>query len=138
METKELRDKLGLKKSKNKLSKSFDAHCVDSWVLANFIVGGHLLPDNTKILYLQPLRFHRRQLHAFQASKGGKRRNYGGTISMGLKRGSLVKHVKHGLCYVGGTMNGKISLHNMDGKRLGQSFKVNDCKFLTYNSWTFN
>ena len=59
-------------------------------------------------------------------------------MSMGLKRGSLVKHNKHGLVYVGGTSKGRISLHSViDGKRLGQSFKVEDCKFLTYNSWIF-
>ena len=58
---------------------------------------------------------------------------------MGLKRGSLVKHVECGVCYVGGTSNNRISLHNIaDGKRLGQKFNVSDCKFLTYNSWTTN
>ena len=56
-ETQELRDAVGLKKSKNKLSKSFDAHCVDSWVLANYIVGGHTTPDNNSIMYIKPLQF---------------------------------------------------------------------------------
>ena len=112
-ETKELRDSLGLKKTSNKLSKSFDAHCVDSWVLANYVVGGHVKPDNKDILYLKPLRFHRRQLHALQPSKDGVRRTYGGTMSMGLKRGSLVKHNERGLAYVGGTSKGRISLHNV-------------------------
>lgn len=92
-ETKELRDKLGLHKSKSKLSNSFDAHCVDSWVLANWYVGGHKIPDNKEILLAEPMQFHRRQLHSFQF-KAGVRRNYGGTRSMGFKRGSLVKHKK--------------------------------------------
>src|SRR6266478_140853 len=61
-ETKELRDSLGLKKTSNKSSDFFEAHCVDSWVMANAIVGGHTKPDNTTILYIKPLRFHRRQL----------------------------------------------------------------------------
>ena len=34
-ETKELRDNAGLKKSSNKMSETFEAHCVDSCVLAN-------------------------------------------------------------------------------------------------------
>ena len=34
-ETKELRDGLGLKKTKRKMAEVFEAHCVDSWVLAN-------------------------------------------------------------------------------------------------------
>ena len=59
-------------------------------------------------------------------------------MSMGLKRGGLVKHRKHGLVYVGGTSKNRISLHDMEGKRLGQSFKVEDCKFLVFNSWIFN
>ncbi len=137
-ETKELRDSLRLKKTSNKLSKSFDAHCVDSWVLANHIVGGHTQPDNKNILYLKPLRFYRRQLHILQPNKGGIRKTYGGTMSMGLKRGSLVKHLKLGLVYVGGSSKNKISLHDMEGKRIGQSFKVEDCKFLTYSNWIFN
>jgi hypothetical protein len=58
-------------------------------------------------------------------------------MSLGLKRGSLVKHVKRGLCYVGGTSKGKISLYNLEGNRLGQKFKVVDCKFVSYNSWVW-
>lgn len=134
-ETKELRDSAGLKKTKNKMSKDFSAHCVDSWVLANFVVGGHITPDNKEILYIRPLRFHRRQLHKFIPNKGGIRRRYGGTMSMGLKRGSLVKHNKYGLTYVGGTMNGRITLHNLSGLRASQRVEVSGCKFLCYNSW---
>ncbi len=40
--------------------------------------------------------------------------------------------------FVGGTSRNRISLRNIaDGKIMGQYFKVEDCKFLTYNSWTF-
>ncbi len=134
-ETKEFRDKLGLKKSKNKLSKDFSAHCVDSWVLANWYVGGHTGPDNKKILYIRPLRFYRRQLHVFVPSKGKIRKTYGGTMSLGLKRGSLVKHSKYGLTYVGGTSCGRVSLHGFNGKRLSQNVKIGDCKFICYNNW---
>lgn len=135
-ETKELRDNAGLKKISNKMSESFNAHCVDSWVLANAVVGGHIKPDHTNILLVTPLRFHRRQLHALQPSKGGIRRRYGGTISLGFKRGSLVKHPKFGLTYVGGNSRGKISLHSIaDGQRLCQNAVPKDCKFLAFNSW---
>ncbi len=135
-ETKALRDALGLKKSNAKLSERFDAHCVDSWVLANAYTGGHIKPDNQRMLLIVPLRFHRRQLHVMQPGKGGVRRLYGSTRSLGFKRGSLVKHVKRGVCYVGGTAGTRLSLHDVStGKRLGQSFKVEDCKFLCFNSW---
>jgi hypothetical protein len=75
-ETKELRDELGLKKTKNKMAERFDAHCVDSWVLANWYVGGHVKPDNEKMLLITPLRFHRRQLHKLQPVSGGIRKPY--------------------------------------------------------------
>src|SRR5690606_38333842 len=111
-ETAQVRNTIGLKKSRAKLSDSFEAHCVDSWVLANLGVGGHTELDNKAVLYLVPLRFHRRQLHRLQPEKGGIRKPYGGTISLGLKRGPWVKHPTYGLVYVGGTTNGRISLHS--------------------------
>jgi len=135
-ETKELRDGYGLKKSSNKLSDSFSAHCVDSWVLANWQVGGHVAVDNKEMLYVVPLQFHRRQLHALKPKKGGVRRPVGGTRSEGFKRGSYTKHPKHGVCYVGGTSKGRISLHSLlDGKRLCQNAKPSECKHLTYASF---
>ncbi len=135
-DTKQMRDAAGLKKSKNKMAVSFDSHCVDSWVMANSWTGGHIQPDNTRIMCLFPLQFHRRQLHYLQPSKGGVRRPYGGTRSLGFKRGSLVKHPKYGTVYVGGTAQGRISLHSMaDGRRLCQNAVLSDCKFLAYNSW---
>jgi hypothetical protein len=135
-QTKAERDALGLKKSYSKMSDRFEAHCLDSWVLANLWVGGHSQPDNTAVLFLVPLRFHRRQLHRFASEKGGLRKRYGGTISLGLKRGSWVKHPKHGLCYIGGTKGGRISLHRLqDGKRLCQNAKPEDLRFICRASW---
>jgi hypothetical protein len=134
--TKELRDRLGLKKSSKKLSNDFNAHCVDSWVMANEVVGGHKYPDNKNILLVSPIQFHRRQLHVFQPSKGGKRKNYGGTMSLRLKRGSLVYHKKYGLTYIGGTSKERVSLHSVStGERLCQKAKLEDCKFKTYLTW---
>jgi len=131
-----MRNNLGLKKSKNKLDNSFNAHCIDSWVLANSWVGGHLRPDNESVLFVTPLRFHRRQLHALQPAKGNIRRSYGGTRSLGFKRGSLVKHKNHGVVYVGGTQKDRITIHSIaTGKRMYQNIKVEDCTFLTFNTW---
>jgi RRXRR protein len=138
-DTYELRQKLGLLKSKQKLSNKFEAHCVDSWVLANWCTAGHIQPDNTKLIEVIPLEFHRRQLHRFQHSTGHVRSRYGGTISAGLKRGSIVKHPKYGFCYVGGWQESPtkkysyrktISLHGLNtGKRLTQNAFPADCKF---------
>jgi len=135
-ETKEMRDALGLKKTSNKIIDTFGAHCIDSWVLANWWTGGHTQPDNRDILCIIPLRFHRRQLHRLQPEKGGIRKLYGSTNSLGFKRGSLVKHFKWGLCYVGGFLKDRISLHSIEtGKRFTQQAKPTDCKFLTHSSW---
>jgi RRXRR protein len=144
-DTYNLRQELGLKKSKQKLSNKFEAHCVDAWVLANWYAGGHTQPDNTKLIEVIPLEFHRRQLHRLQHSTGHIRPRYGGTLSVGLKRGSIVKHPKYGFCYVGGWQEfptkkdpyrKTISLHDLKtGKRLCQNAMPRDCKFLSYNSW---
>jgi hypothetical protein len=135
-ETKGFRDAHSLKKSSNKLSEGFDAHCVDSWVMANDEVGGHTKPDNTDVLVIEPIRLHRRQLHRLQFSEGHIRKPYGGTRSEGFSRGSLVRHPKFGLCYTGGASKGRISLHCAStGKRLTQSAKPEDTKFLSFNTW---
>lgn len=134
-ETKELREARGLKKSGKKRAEVFEAHCVDAYVVAADAVGNPA-PDNTSLLCLTPIHLHRRQLHALQPVKEGLRRSYGGTRSAGLKRGSVVKHPKYGVVYVGGTMKGRVSLHSLsDGERLCRNAKVQECKFLTYSSW---
>ena len=135
-DTFKLRNDMGLKKTKAKMSEVFEAHCVDSWVLANYYVGGHTKPDNTEIMLITPLQFSRRQLHVQNFAKGGIRKQYGGTRSMGLKRGSWVTHPKYGLCFVGGTSKGRVSLHNLsEGKRICQNAKTQDIAFLHFASW---
>jgi hypothetical protein len=130
-ETKKFRDSLGLKKIGNKSKPVFESQCIDSWCLAAMVTGAK--HPTTKILYyMVPLRWHRRQLHRLEAEKGGIRRRYGGTMSLGLKKGILVKHVKYGLCYIGGNLRGGFSLHSLKtGKRLTQNAKREDFKILT-------
>lgn len=135
-ETKELRNAHGFKKIRNKRAEAFEAHCVDSWVLANWWTGGHTKPDNTRLLCVTPLRFHRRQLHRLQPEIGSIRKPYGSTRSHGFKRGSLVKHPQWGLAYVGGFLDDRISLHSVaTGQRLTQWAKPSDCRLLTFNVW---
>ena len=141
-DTKALRDALGLKKSHSKLSSRFDAHCVDSWVLANEQTGGHIAPDNTEMLLISPLRLHRRQLHMLEPATGGIRQRYGGTRSLGFKRGSLVKNKKYGVAYVGGYRDVKgcpgtrLTLHDPhSGERVCRATRPESCQFLTFNSW---
>lgn len=135
-ETKALREQLGLRKTSKKLAEVWNAHCVDAWVLAYSAVGGCTTPDNTRLVCIAPLVWHRRQLHRLQPESGGKRKPYGGTLSQGIKRGTLVRHPKWGKAYVGGTLDGKISLHEpQTGKRLTQGAKGTDCRLIKLMRW---
>jgi hypothetical protein len=128
-ETKQLRDTVGLRKSSNKLADIFSAHCVDAWVLAWSVVGGQSAPDQTRLLCVTPLRWHRRQLHRLQSERGGLRRPYGGSRSLGMTRGTLAQHPKYGVVYVGGTLQGRLSLHALrTGARLCQNAKPAECR----------
>ena len=138
-ETAELRTQAGLKKTKKKLDSVFAAHCVDSWVLSNWFTGGHIKPDNERLLSIVPFRWHRRQLHALQPIRNGVRRAYGGTDSLGLKRGDIVIISKYGKTYVGGTSKEKISLHSLiTGKRITQKANKIDCFYIAHNTWRSN
>ena len=141
-ETHQLRNQLGLKKSKDKMAIVFAAHCVDSFAMAYSAVGGKTNPTNKDILVVTPLRFHRRQLHRLEHSSGHIRSRYGGTISAGFKRGSIVRHPKWGLTYMGGEMlkptkkepeRKVVSLHSLKtGKRLTQSANPKDIAVQSY------
>jgi hypothetical protein len=135
-ETKQLRETLGLVKSRNKLAETFSAHCVDAWVLAWAVVGGQDQPDYTCLFCVRPLRWHRRQLHRLQPETGGLRAPYGGTRSLGVTRGTLVRHPTYGLAYVGGAMAGRLSLHRLeDGKRLCQNARPAECQRRVVLRW---
>jgi len=69
---KDLRERYGLMKTKSKSKQSFESHAVDAWVLASS-VSGAAHPTCLRLWYLVPVRLHRRQLHRFQATKGGVR-----------------------------------------------------------------
>ncbi len=130
-ETQKLRELFKLKKLSNKSKPVFETHCVDSWVLAASVSGAKL-PTTRSLYYLSPIRFHRRQLHRLQPKKGGIRRRYGGTINHQIKKGTLVKDVQYGLCYIGGNLNSRFSLHAIaSGTRLTQNAKRADFKVLT-------
>ena len=132
-QTKEIREKLGLKKSSKKLSETFDAHCVDSWCLAYHSVGGNSTPDNTDIFCISPIPIRRRELHRQNPQKGGKRPRYGGTVlGDGLIKNTLIKHVKHGLTRLAGiNAKGLFSIYSLDGKRLTTCAKRRDFQVLT-------
>jgi len=133
-ETKEHRDSRGFKKTKKKLDNVWEAHCVDSHSLCEIATGTKIIPFKGMYIF-ENFNFSRRQLHVQNFSIGGKRKEYGGTVSLGIPRGSLVRHSKFGLSYVGGASKGFISLHNLAGKRITQSAKKIDIMVLNNNKW---
>lgn len=135
-ETKGIRDSLGLVKSKKKLDDDWHAHCVDSYCLA---FSTCKCPINKEILFVKQIALYRRQLHYMQPKKGGKRPPFGGTMSLGFKRGSLIRHKKYGVCCVGGAMNERISLHSRStGARFCQNARPQDLQFITRNTLIVN
>ncbi len=137
-ETKEIRDRLGLKKSTKKLAETFDAHCVDSWCLAYHTVGGDAIVDNTSIFCISPIPIARRNLHREVPKKGGMRSRYGGTIlKNGLVKNTLVKHAKYGLTRLAGiNSKGLFSIYSLDGKRLTTGAKQKE--FTVLRKLNFN
>ena len=140
-ETATERNRLGLYKSKDKLSNDFSAHCVDSWVLANLALDVlHTRPEMKEVMELKPIPIVRRQLHRFNPRNGGRRPRYGETMSEGYKRGTLILHHKFGKTYLGGNDGkGKVSLHSyVTCKRLTQLAKLKDCRIIAHSPWTVN
>jgi hypothetical protein len=134
----EKRNLLGFKKSSKKLEEKFEVHNVDSWVLSSFITGKTKI-DNRSMLRIVPMQLHKRQLHRYEPGLGGVRKPYGGTLSLGFKRGSVIKHNKLGLVYVGGTTIKKISLHDLKtGERITKCGSITDINFLYFNNWKTN
>ena len=130
-ETKEIRDRLGLKKTSKKLAETFAAHCVDSWCLAYRTVGGESTPDNTDIFCIAPIPIQRRNLHREQPAKGGIRKRYGGTRCLGVAKNTLVRHVKHGLLRVTGFDKEGLNLSELDSaKRVVRKAKTNTYRIL--------
>ena len=136
-ETSEKRKSLNLVKTDKKLDKVFSAHNIDSWILANFPFDIQTYPENINMYYFRQIELRRRQLHMLQFTKGGKRRRYGGTISLEIPKGTVVKtkyKKKEIYCYIGGNMEGKLSIHNLEtGKRICQS--IDKDKIERYNGW---
>ncbi len=116
-ETKEIRDRLGLKKSSDKLSETFDAHCIDSWCLAYQTIGGKSIVDNTSIFCISPIPIRRRELHRQNPQKGGKRPRYGGTRCLGIPKNTLVKHITKGLLRVSEYQKGCLTLSEIHSSK---------------------
>ena len=123
----------GFGKTEKKLDWVWEAHNVDSHILAELALEKNINPyyGMWKVEFLE---YHRRMLHRQNSKKGGIRTEYGGTISMGISRGSIARY-KGNLVYVGGSSKGRLSLHDISsGKRLTQKAKMEEVKVMYTNN----
>lgn len=130
-QTKELRDREGLKKNSSKDKLSFDSHAVDAAVIAAEVVGyiGDFNVPEFWVFVRPNLR--RRSLHVQNPQKGGVRRVHGGTWALGIRKNTVC--IWKGKVYrTGGSTKGRLSLHDMSlsAKRVTQNAKVEDLKLL--------
>jgi hypothetical protein len=111
-QTQQLRTQYGPTKTRQKDHQTFSSHAVDAWVLAASVSGAEA-PTCTRLWSVVPVQLHRRQLQRLQADHGGVRKPYGGTRSLGFRRGTLMWHSRYGRCTIGGCdrAHGRLSLH---------------------------
>jgi len=114
-QTKELRDREGLKKSSSKDKLSFSSHAVDAAVIAAEVIGyaGDFSVPEFWVFKRPNLR--RRSLHLQNPQKGGVRRVHGGTWALGVRKNTVCLW-KGGVYRTGGSTKGRLSLHDMSLK----------------------
>lgn len=139
-ETANLRNQLGLVKTKDKSAQTPESHAVDGLALAcsEFVkyesfhtanTRGHqwagsvqLTPSVFLVIRRSPIS--RRQLHLMVPAKGGVRRKYGGTTTRhGVRKGDVVRAKMAGrVCigWVSGDTQKQISVSDPNWKRIGQ------------------
>ena len=134
--TSEHRKERGFKKltGKGKMDYTWESHNVDSHALCEMALNEHLMPF-LGIWQINFLNFYRRQLHVQNPAKGGIRKIYGSTLSLGLIRGSIIKYKKDGLLYyIGGASKKCVAIHSViTKKRANQFAQLEDIEMICYN-----
>jgi len=121
-ETGQIRQNLGLKKSSNKSSETFNSHCVDSFSIASELSSSQ--PNfNIKVVD-DTYRPTRRRLHDTQPKKGNVRDKYSTGNFKGIRKGTICKFGQ----IVGGTKN-NYWIRNSDNKRIGRT----NISYLSHN-----
>jgi hypothetical protein len=133
-QTKKKRDQREFDKSSHKLDYSWNAHNVDSHVLAEMALKTDLATF-LGLWQINFLRFHRRQLHVQNPSSNSVRRQYGGTSSLDMPRGSIIRY-QGKLCYLGGSSKDKVAIHSIiTSKRIKQFVEKRDISVLSTMKW---
>ena len=134
-ETSERRKELKLKKSGRKDAREPEAHVTDAIALCSLTLGDVKITTFNFGIIRRP-KYSRRKLHLEQPTKGGIRRQYGGTTTaFTFRKGDYVeatqgKRTVRG--WVSGSTKRLISVSDFDWKRLGQ-FVVSKVRLLERN-----
>lgn len=132
-DTKIARDKRGFIKTKSKLDWIWGAHNVDSHILAELALNKNIIPYKG-LWRINFLEYYRRILHRKNPGINGIRSKYGGTVSLSLSRGSILKY-KNILYYLGGTLKGMVSIHDINSsKRISQKIKIQEINIMYTNN----
>ena len=128
-ETEQIREKLGLKKSSNKSSETFNSHCVDSFSIASELSNAEPIL-NIKVVD-DTYRPTRRRLHDTQPKKGNIREKYSTGNFKGIRKGTICEFGQ----IVGGTGN-KLKIlpferRENSEKRVNKS--INKISWLSHN-----
>ena len=125
--------------AKYKLDYKWEAHNSDSHCLAEIALKKEIKPFKG-LIKINFINFYRRQLHYQSPFKNNKRKKFGGTISMNMNRGSVLRYIGKNkiyynkLYYLGGTSNNKISICDIStGKVVNQYINISDIKIM-YNN----
>jgi len=133
-ETKAHRDSRGFVKSKKKLDYIWEAHNVDSHSLCEIVLKKTISPFYG-MYRIDFLKYYRRQLHYQNPTKGNVRKKLGGTVSLGISRGSVARY-KNNLIYIGGSSKGRITIHSIiTGERLARNIKKENLTLLYNNKF---
>jgi len=96
VETSELREKYGLKKTSRKSELIPESHATDACAIAMDAIGC-TNPNITSFYVWKRYEYYRRQLHKRQPAKGGIREKYGGSVlTKDLKKGDIVTGIYKG------------------------------------------
>ena len=124
-ETALARKDYGIKKCSQKSKLTPESHANDAWAMACWLFGEKPRNTTAEFHIWRRQEHSKRQLHLQNPARGGKRRNYGGTIyaNSPLRKGDVICYRGEVVGYVGGwTDNGKVvSLTGADGKRIRQA-----------------
>jgi len=133
--TAQRRKELGLKKVSDKAARVPEAHVTDAIALCSLALGDINLTPFLFDVITRP-KYSRRKLHMEQPSKGGVRRQYGGTTTpFVFRKGDYVEAVqgkKTVRGWISGYTKNKISVSDFNWKRLGQ-FVVSKVRLLERN-----